>query len=145
MQAAGDRDFPFPPDELYSKLSDAAFLGGCLKDVELVRADADVAEWKMRPKLAFMAGVIDNTLSITAREVPTAMRASVVTKGIGATATVETQLVFTSHGGGTRVHWELQIAQLTGLLKLVPKALIQGAAMKVVDEVWGMIEAKLQH
>jgi len=144
MKADGDRDFALPPEELFARLSNAAFLAGCLKDVEVVRASADEAEWKMRPKLAFMSGSIESVLTITGRASPDEMRASVLSKGIGATAKVETRLTFVPHGEGTRVHWELEIVQLTGLLKLAPKALIQAAAGKVVDDVWQMIESKLK-
>jgi carbon monoxide dehydrogenase subunit G len=143
MQAAGDRDFALPMNDLFARLSDAAWLAGCLAEVQITQATADVAAWNLRPKLAFVAGTIDTTLTVTERKAPTEMRAKVFSKGVGTTATVETLLTFAAQGDGTRVHWEMSISQLTGLLKLVPKGLLQGAAQKVIEDVWVSIEKKL--
>lgn len=140
MQAAGDRDFALRMPELFARLSDAAWLAGCLTEVEVTRAEPDVAAWSMKPKLAFIAGTIDTTLTITERRPPEEMRATVFSKGIGATATVETHLTFAPEGEGTRVHWEMAITQLSGLLKLVPKGLLQATAQKVIEDVWTQIE-----
>ena len=145
MHHEGDKDFQLPIDLVFSRLSDASFLAHCLKDVEIVRAEADVAEWKLRPALAFIAGTLDISLTITERAAPSAMKATVFSKGIGATSTVETALSFMSAEPGTRVHWTLDVTQLSGLLKLAPKSLMQGAAIKVVEDVWEQIMEKLQN
>lgn len=144
MHHEGDKEFQLPIDSVFARLSDAAFLAHCLKDVEIVRAETDVAEWKLRPALAFIAGTLDISLTITERNSPTAMKATVFSKGIGATSTVETVLSFIAAEGGTRVHWTLDVTQLTGLLKLAPKSLMQGAAIKVVEDVWEQIMDKLK-
>jgi carbon monoxide dehydrogenase subunit G len=144
MHHEGDKDFQLPLDFVYAKLSDAAFLVHCLNDVEIVRAEPDVAEWKLRPALAFIAGTLDVSLTISERSPPNSMKATVFSKGIGATSTVETALSFTSADSGTKVHWTLDVTQLTGLLKLAPKSLMQGAAIKVVEDVWEQIMEKLR-
>jgi carbon monoxide dehydrogenase subunit G len=143
MQMEGDRDFVLPPQELFTKLSDAVFLAGCLEGVEVLRAERSAAAWRMRPKLAFMTGSIDTELTILDAVAPTAMKAMVFSKGIGATTTVVTELAFQAHGAGTRVHWKADVSQLTGLLKMAPPGLIQAAARKVVEDVWTQIERKL--
>src|SRR5262245_24785737 len=143
MRAEGDRNFALGVTELFARLSDAAWLTSCLSEVEVTRAEPDVAEWSMRPKLSFVGGSIHTVLSIAERKPPNEMRASVASKGIGATAIVETHLTFAPQGDGTRVHWEMEITQLTGLLKLVPKGLLQATAQKVIEDVWTQIEKKL--
>src|SRR5207248_6651771 len=135
--------FALRAPELFARLSDAAWLVGCLTEVHVIRAEVDVAAWSMRPALSFVAGTIDTTLTIAQRTPPAEMRATVTSKGIGATATVETHLTFAPQGEGTRVHWEMVITQLTGLLKLVPKGLLQATAQKVIDDVWTQIEKRL--
>ncbi len=143
MHAQGDRDFALRASELFARLSDAAWLAGCLTEVHVVRAGPDVAEWSMRPTLSFVAGTIETTLTITERTPSAEMRATVLSKGIGATAQVETHLTFAPQGDGTRVHWEMAITQLTGLLKLIPKGLLQATAQKVIEDVWTQIDKKL--
>jgi carbon monoxide dehydrogenase subunit G len=143
MHAEGDRDFALQTTELFARLSDAAWLVGCLTEVQVLRAEPDVAEWSMRPSLSFVAGTIDSRLTIAERSPPKEMRATVFSKGIGATATVETHLTFAPQGDGTHVHWEMAITQLTGLLKLIPKGLLQATAQKVIEDVWTQIEKKL--
>ena len=61
MQAQGDRDFALRTDELFAHLSDAAWLAACLTEVEVTRAEPDVAGWSMKPKLSFIAGSIDTS------------------------------------------------------------------------------------
>ncbi len=143
MHLEGDKEFSLPIDFVFARLSDASFLAHCLKDVEIVRADADASEWKLRPALSFVAGTLDIALTITERNAPSSMKAAVFSKGIGATITVETALTLTRNDSGTKVNWTLDVAQVTGLLKMVPKSLMQGAAQKVVNDVWSHIAGKL--
>ena len=46
-------------------------------------------------------------------------------------------------GAGTKVHWTGQITALTGLLKMVPKGLIQSTAAKIIEDIWAGVEKKL--
>src|SRR5712691_10634367 len=105
MQMEGDRDFALPPAELWTKLTDARFLAGCLEGAQVVRAESAVAGWRMRPALAFMTGSIEVTLTILDSVTHQEMSAMVFSKGIGATSTVMTQLTFAERDGGARVHW----------------------------------------
>src|SRR5262249_33628010 len=67
MRAEGDRNFALRVTELFARLSDAGWLTSCLTDVEVTRAEPDVAEWSMRPKLSFVGGSIDTVLTIAER------------------------------------------------------------------------------
>jgi carbon monoxide dehydrogenase subunit G len=140
----GDRSFPLPVAEVAAKLSDAAFLVHCLWDAQVTQATPDRAAWKLRPKLAFLAGSLDTTLEAVERDPGRAVAFKVFTKAIGATSTVLTRLAFhEADGGGTAVHWTGDITEVTGLLKMVPKGLLQGTAEKVINDVWAAVTAKL--
>ena len=143
MQFKGDQFVPLPPEAVWPRLSDAAFLAGSLTDVEVTRAEHDFAAWKVRPALAFAAGTLDITMAITDRVPPSEMRAKLVSKGIGATSTVQTHLSLTPQDEGTKIHWEAAITELTGLLKMVPKGLIESSARKVIEDVWANMAARL--
>jgi carbon monoxide dehydrogenase subunit G len=138
----GTREFARPPAEVAAKLADAAFLVGCLKVDAVVEVAADRAAWRLRPPFSFVSGTLETTLDVVERS-PERARYRLVTRGIGATATVDAAMHFAPAEGGTRVEWTGDLVELTGLLKLVPKGLVTSSAGKVIEEVWQSIEAKL--
>ena len=138
----GDKTFPLPIADVSAKLSDAGFLVNCLPDSKVTEATPDKAVWSLRPKLAFMTGSLDATMESTGRD---AEKASfkIVTKAMGAGSTVEVKLTFAAADGGTAVHWTGDIVAVTGLLKMVPKGLLQGTAQTVIDDVWAAVYRQL--
>ena len=139
----GTETFPLPAADVFAKLGDAGFLAGCLPDTEVVRATPDEAEWKSRPKLAFLSGVIDTTAKVTERRGAEIIRYALTTKAVGSGSTVEASLTLEPVDGGTRVRWSGAITGFSGLLKLAPKGLIQATATKVIADVWLAVRAKL--
>ncbi|HEY3790150.1 MAG TPA: SRPBCC domain-containing protein [Urbifossiella sp.] len=140
----GDRTFTQPLAAVAAKLSDASFLVGCLPDVKAASVSPDHAAWKMKPKLSFITGSLDTVMDVTAREPGQSAAYKIVSKAIGASSTVTATLRFSStDSGGTAVHWIGELVEVTGLLKMVPKGLLQGTAEKVIDDVWVAIAAKL--
>jgi uncharacterized protein len=140
----GDKSFPLPVAEVATKLSDAGFLANCLPDTQLSVATPDKAVWKLKPKLSFVTGGLNVELTATAREVGKSVAFKVFAKGIGATSTVLTHLAFAeAEGGGTAIHWTGDLTEVTGLLKVIPKGLIEGSARKVIEDVWAAVGAKL--
>jgi carbon monoxide dehydrogenase subunit G len=143
MLFEGDKSFPLPPDALAAKLGDAAFLVSSLNNAEAVKLHGpDSAEWKMRPALSFVSGILDSRLEIVARE-PKGLHLRITSKGIGSGSTTDIHLTLSAGDGGTKVHWLGEITALTGLLKMVPKGLIQSTAMKVIEDIWTGVEKKL--
>jgi len=140
----GDQAFTLPPATVAAKLSDAAWLVGCLTDAHVTEATPDRAAWKLKPKLSFLTGGMDTTLEVTARDPGKSAAFKIFTKAIGATSTVTAVLHFSGAAdGGTAVHWTGDLAEVTGLLKMVPKGLLQATAEKVIGDVWAAVAAKL--
>ncbi len=139
----GDKSFPLPVAGVTEKLSDAGFLANCLPDATVSEATPDRAAWKLRPKLAFLTGSLNVEMATTAREPGKSVAFQVLAKAIGASSTVNITLAFAEAAGGTAVHWTGDVAAVTGLLKMVPKGLLQGAAQKVIDDVWAAVSARL--
>lgn len=137
----GTETFPGPPAEVAAKLTDAGWLARCIPDAEITAAERDRAAWKVKPKLAFAAGVLDSTATVVSRTDDT-VTYRIAAKGVGAGSTVEATLAFREAAGGTAVAWTGDITELTGLLKMVPKGLIQSAAQKVIADVWAAVKAK---
>lgn len=141
----GDRSFPLPIADVAAKLSDADFLVRCLPDAQIAEATPDRATWKLKPKLSFLTGSLDSVMEVTAREAGKSAAFTVTSKAIGASSKMNAALTFAEAADGTAVHWTGDLVELNGLLKMVPKGLIQSAAQKVIDDVWAAVGAKLGH
>jgi len=139
----GDKSFPLPVADVAAKLSDAGFLASCLPDAQVSEATPDKAVWKLKPKLAFLTGSLNVEMTSTGREPGESAAFKIVAKAIGASSTVVTALTFTEADGGTAVQWTGDLTEVTGLLKMVPKGLLQGSAQKVIEDVWEAVRAKL--
>lgn len=139
----GDQHVPRPVAEVAAKLSDAGFLAGCLPDAGVAEAAPDRAAWKLKPKLSFLTGTLDSALAVTARDPGKSVSYRITAKTIGASSTVTAALTFAEADGGTAVHWTGDLTEVTGLLKMVPKGLLQGAAETVIADVWAAVGAKL--
>ncbi len=140
----GDKSFPLPLAQVAAKLSDAGFLAGCLPDAQVSEATPENATWKVRPKLAFLTGSLNVEMTRTAQEAGKSVAYKVFAKALGASSTVTTALTFAeAEGGTTAVHWVGDLTEVTGLLKMVPKGLLQGSAQKVIEDVWVAVAARL--
>src|SRR4029077_20364403 len=124
----GDKDFSQAPAELYAKLSDPRFVVDCVPDVESVaRAEPEIVVCILRPGFTFVRGTLELTIRVADAVSAQSLRWLLHTKGIGTTSDVETALTFTPQNGGTHLHWTADIKELGGLLKAVPKGLVQAA------------------
>jgi carbon monoxide dehydrogenase subunit G len=140
----GEKDFSLAAAELWTKLTDARFLAGCLPDVESVtEQQPDRAALVLRPGFSFVRGTLDVVLRVVDAVSPTSARYEIASKGIGSSADVEAMIALSAEGNGTRVRWTAEIKTLAGLLKMVPSGLIRGAAQKVIHDAWSALEAKL--
>lgn len=140
----GDKLIPRPLAEVSAKLSDAGFLVNCLPDATVTEATPDRAAWSLRPKLSFLTGSLAATMDSTAREDEKSAAFRIATRAMGAGSTVNVGLTFTATADGTTaVHWTGDIVEITGLLKMVPKGLLQSTAQKVIEDVWTAVIEKV--
>ncbi len=141
----GEMTFRLPLAEVAARLSDAGYLAHCLQQAEVVEATPDRAVWRIKPAVSFLTGTQTTELIVVKRRPDQSVQFRLTTRSIGATSTVDVQLRFEPlPGGGTHVPWTAQITELTGLLKMVPQGLLEGAARKVIDEVWTAVAARLE-
>jgi carbon monoxide dehydrogenase subunit G len=138
----GVEPIPHPPAAVFAKLSDAGWLAQALPEVEIIETGQDRAVWKVRPKFAFMAGTLDTTAEVLERAEPV-VRYRVTSTSVGAKSTMEATLTMKPSESGTSVEWRSDLTELGGLLKLVPRGLIQAAAQKVIVDIWAAIRGKM--
>lgn len=139
----GDRSFALPANVVAARLSDAAFLLGCLQNVEqVVEAGPDKAVWKLRTGFSFLSTTLEISLKVTERSTGGSAYEA-LSRGVGASSRVVAVLAFLPAGTGTTVHYTAEIVERTGFLKVISAGLIQAAAQAVIDDTWKAIEAKL--
>jgi uncharacterized protein len=140
----GDKDFPQPLSQTWTKLSDARFLVQCIPGVESVaHAEKSKAQCVLRPGFAFVRGTLELTLEIVEITPGSAERLLLHSKGIGSSSDVEANLTLSPSDRGTAVHWTAEIKTLGGLLKAIPQGLIKASAQKVVADALTAVEGKL--
>jgi carbon monoxide dehydrogenase subunit G len=140
----GIETFPQPASALYPSLSNAGWLATVVPDAEVVEGTLDRAVWNLKPKLSFLTGSIQTTLSVTSRTPGEAATFKVNGKAVGSGSTVVAKLTLEpTDSGGTAVRWTGELTELNGLLKMVPKGLIQATAQKIIADVWTAIRVKL--
>ncbi len=140
----GVETFPAPLAEVSAKLSDAGFLAANLPDTTAIETAPDRAVWKVRPKVAFLAGELDSVCTVVERS-PEHVKYRVEVKGVGSGSVVESELKFTAgeDGTSTLVNWTGDVVSMTGLLKLAPKGLVQATAQKVIADCWTALKSKV--
>jgi carbon monoxide dehydrogenase subunit G len=140
----GERIFALPPEQLWPKLRDAAFLARCIPEgTPHDGATRDRAVCTVQPGFSFMRGNLDVTIEVLSGVEPTSLKYSQQSKGIGSTSEVETALTLTPCELGTKIQWRSEVKSLGGLLKMMPSGLIRGAAQKVIEDGWKGVAEKL--
>jgi carbon monoxide dehydrogenase subunit G len=144
LRFEGDKNFRQTLDIVWARLTDPAFLIGCVPDVDrVIRSEGDEATFVIRPGLAFVRGTLEVTGRMHDKVPPTAVTYDVHSKGIGTSSMVTVALTLAAVEMSTRIHWIAEVKELSGLLKLVPAGLVRGAAQKVISELWDIIEKKV--
>ncbi len=144
LQFQGERTFGLPVEALFAKLRDAAFLAESVPDAVVDGTPTrDRAACSVHHGFAFVRGNLDVTLEVSEAQEPSLLRVRVNSKGVGNNSVVEAALRLSPEGSGSKVHWTAEVQTLGGLLKMVPSGLIRGAALKVIEDVWTGIAARL--
>jgi uncharacterized protein len=144
LRLQGDQDFSKAPAEVWTKLSDARFLAECIPGVEtLTVAEPVRVQCVLRPGFTFVRGTLDLTLEVVDQVVNASARILLHTKGIGSTSEVEAPWTVEPQGTGSRLHWQVDIKSLGGLLKAVPQGLIKAGAQKVVADALAALASRI--
>jgi carbon monoxide dehydrogenase subunit G len=139
----GDVRFPLSLTEVAEKLSDAGYLASSLAEAEIISATPEKAVWRIKPKLSFLTGTQTTEMIRTEHRPGESVTFTLTTRSIGASSTVVTHLRFVPDHQGTRVLWSGDITEVSGLLKMVPQGLLEGAARKVIEDVWEAVRRRL--
>jgi carbon monoxide dehydrogenase subunit G len=139
----GEVRFPLLLPEVAEKLSDAGYLAHSLTDAEIISATPEKAVWRIKPKLSFLTGTQTTEMTRSDHRPNEAVTFTLTTRSIGASSTVVAQLRFAADPQGTQVLWNADITEVSGLLKMVPSGLLEGAARKIIEDVWEAVRRRL--
>ena len=92
---------------------------------------------------SFVRGTLEVEIKLADRVENQWMRVLGHGKGIGSSNDVEIRFDLAPQGTGTRVHWKADVTNLGGLLKMMPKGLLQAAAQQVIGDVWATVRNKM--
>lgn len=141
----GVREFALPPQALFARLSDAAFLVTCIPDASIQgQPTKEEAVCSVKPGLSFVGGTMEVTIRVVEATSPSALKFQLNSKGIGSSSQVETNLTVAPTAAGSRVEWKTDVVSLGGLLKVVPAGLIRGAAQKTIEDIWNGIAQRVE-
>jgi carbon monoxide dehydrogenase subunit G len=144
LQLSGEEHFSQPLVEVWACLADCEFLTKCLPGLESVEQDeSGRLVCRVRPGLSFVKGTLKVTLDIRDQKSPHSMRICVSSKGIGASAVVETSVELSARDTGTQLRWNAEVTELGGLLKPIGRTLIAAAAQKVISQGWTTFRDRL--
>lgn len=139
----GTEQFPTSPAAVFAYLADPARLARAIPEHQITDESTDSATWKVRPTFAFMAGTLDTTATVLDRTADRAVSYRIVSTGVGSSSTMETHLTLSPHADGTQVRWTGDLVELGGLLKMVPRGMLQTAALKTIHDLWTAVRKDL--
>ena len=145
MKFSGSEHFDYPVETVFDEITDLNVTAKTLPGMERVeRVDSKHLECRVRPKFSFLTGSMQMTFDILETNRPSSARMRVIGKGIGASLAIETSIHLTAEDAGTRLDWESEVTQMTGLVKALSRTLIEGAARRVVADSWAVFRTHLQ-
>ncbi|MGF1583488.1 MAG: SRPBCC domain-containing protein [Gemmataceae bacterium] len=146
MKFEGDMEFTQDITTLWPKLSDLTYLAYCIPDSKDFKDVSETtAACKVKPSFSFASATLNVSIERVQAEVEKLLEYRMGGKGVGISNEILSTLMFeSSDSGGTRVHWTAEITKLGGLLKAVPKGLIEGAAKSVIGQIWDQVAEKIR-
>ncbi len=144
IQLTGERQFAVPIVRLFAELSDLQKVVQSLPEVKTVKSvTSEKAELTVSPGLSFVKGELDTVVEKVSESPPTSANLTIASKGIGSSSKVQASFILEPTDTGTRLKWTADVIELGGLLKLVPKGVLQGAGRKVIVTWLANLEKRL--
>lgn len=142
IRLQGDERFSLASPALVQKFTDARFLVACMPEVQAVEVTATRAAWSVPAGLTMVPGTLHVELSLASQS-PTNAAFAIEARTAGASATASATLSFSEAENGTLVHWVAEVTRVTGLLRIVPNAILRGGIERAVPQIWERIRTRV--
>jgi 2-furoyl-CoA dehydrogenase large subunit len=144
MNLSGHEHFEASPETVWDQVTNLEFTANTLPGLERVdKLEPTRLECRVKPSFSFLTGGLKMIFEILETDRPRSARMRITGKGIAASIVIETSLHLSPEGTGTRLEWQSEVTELTGLLKAVSRGLIEGAAQKIVQDSWSVFRKHL--
>jgi len=144
MHFEGSEPFSQPAPQLYAFLGDVGRVAATLKDADDLLPEADRASWNVRPRFAFLAGTLQTLAEIQLRQPPDELGYLITSRGVGCHSSMRIRLRVSPRGPVlTQIDWTADLVELTGILRMVPRPMLQLAVLQVINDVWQSIRHHL--
>jgi carbon monoxide dehydrogenase subunit G len=144
MKFSGIEHFDAPVETVFDQLTNLEFTAKTLPGLERVdKLAPQHLECRVKPGFSFLTGSMQMVFDVLEANRPSSARMRVKGKGIGASVVIETSIQLSREGTGTKLEWSSEVTELGGLIKAVSRALIEGAARKIVSDSWGTFRKHL--
>lgn len=144
IQFSGQRHFAVSSDLLFAELTDLQKVIASFPEVKKIKSVSPArAEFTVSPGLSFVKGDLDTSVEKQQEDPPRSATLLIVSKGIGSSSKVQASFQLAGREGGADLTWKAEVIELTGLLKLAPKGLIQGSGQKVIEGWLDNLEKRL--
>lgn len=146
MNFAGTEHFDIASAELWARLNDMAFIASVIPDVDKIeRLEPTGFTCKVRPRFSFLTGSLELSFAIVEAVQMEKLVVRSRGKGIGAAMVVDIEIHLAATANGADLEWTGTIVSREGLLKPISASLIQGAAERVIQNLWQRFRAALPH
>lgn len=137
----GEERFPYPRSLIAERLADARFLASCAPGATVHDAEPRTANWTAPSRFRLATAPIETRLMIDGDGSVAAFQ--LVNRLPGATLTVAGRFEFFDDGTGTRVVWSAEVVERTGLIKMVPKAVLRAQIEAELADLWNGVRLRL--
>lgn len=143
----GEETFDAPPRKVYAALTDLDALSKNIPDVQsAAKVDDRTLQCTVRPGFSFVRGTLKSTIRLLETVPDERVKIGVTASGIGMGMEIEARLKIDPLDGGARskLTYEAQVMQRSGLVSAVPAGVIAGAAEKTIRDGWEKVRATVQ-
>lgn len=143
----GEETFNAPPEKVYAALTDLDDLAKNIPDVQSAeKVDDCTLACTVRPGFSFIRGTLKSRIRIVESTPGERVKIAVSASGIGMAMEIEARLKIEPLDGGakSKLLYEAQVMNRTGLVSAVPAGLITGAAEKTIRDGWEKLRKRVE-
>lgn len=143
----GEEIFNAPPEKVFAALTNLDDLAKNIPDVQsATKVDDTTLACTVKPGFSFVRGTLKATIKLAEAVANERVVLAVAASGIGMGMKIESRLRIEPLDGGakSKLLYEAQVMERTGLVSAVPAGLIHGAAEKTIREGWDKLRARVE-
>lgn len=144
IHLSGEEQFSQSREKLFDCLTDLTFMAKTVPGLEKIEhVEPKSLRCRVKPGFSFLAGSMKLAFEITDEKPPDEAIMRVKGKGIGSSVTIETAVKLVSENNETKLQWNSEVKELTGLSKIISRGLVEAAAKKINQETWSSFRRAL--